>query len=61
MKVFLSPETVKKFHPLSYGSNLAGELPGFGKELPVAYGGKGKEVQEGLTVKYAGEATATKV
>jgi len=35
MKVFLSPETVKKFHPLSYGSNLAGELPEFGQQLPV--------------------------
>jgi hypothetical protein len=56
MKVFLSPETVKKFHPLSYGSNLAGELPGWGKELPVEYGGKGKEVKEGLTVKYAAAA-----
>ena len=53
MKVFLSPETIKKFHPLSYGSNLAGELPGWGQELPVAYGGKGKDVKEGLTVKYA--------
>jgi len=42
MKLFLSPETVKKFHPLSYGSSLAGELPTFGKELPVPYGGKGK-------------------
>jgi hypothetical protein len=53
MKLFLSPETIKKFHPLSYGSSLAGELPGFGKELPTAYGGKGKDVKEGLTVKYA--------
>lgn len=53
MKLFLSPETVKKFHPLSYGSNLAGELPGWGQELPTAYGGKGKDVKEGLTVKYA--------
>jgi hypothetical protein len=52
MKVFLSPDTVKKFHPLSYGSNLAGELPGFGQELPTAYGGKGKDIKEGLTVKY---------
>lgn len=60
MKVFLSPETVKKFHPLSYGSSLAGELPGFGKELPEAYGGEGKKVEKGLTVKYAGHATATK-
>jgi hypothetical protein len=53
MKLFLSPETIKKFHPLSYGSNLAGELPGFGQELPVAYGGKGKDIKDGLTVKYA--------
>jgi hypothetical protein len=53
MKLFLSAETVKKFHPLSYGSNLAAELPDFGKDLPVAYGGKGKDIQEGLTVKYA--------
>jgi phosphatidylinositol transfer protein SFH5 len=53
MKLFLSPDTVKKFHPLSYGSNLAGELPGFGQDLPVAYGGKGKDIKEGLTVKYA--------
>lgn len=59
MKVFLSAETVKKFHPLSYGSNLAGELPGFGPELPVAYGGKGGDVTEGLTVKYKDGATAT--
>jgi hypothetical protein len=53
MKVFVSAETVKKFHPLSYGSSLAGEVPGWGQELPVVYGGKGKEVTEGLTVKYA--------
>jgi hypothetical protein len=50
--VFLSADTIKKFHPLSYGSNLAGEIPGFGQELPVAYGGKGKDVKEGLTVRY---------
>src|SRR5438876_4589295 len=30
MKVFLSADTVKKFHPLSYGSNLAGEFNGWG-------------------------------
>jgi hypothetical protein len=53
MKLFLSPETIKKFHPLSYGSSLAGEVKAFGPELPVVYGGKGKEVTEGLTVKYA--------
>jgi hypothetical protein len=53
MKLFLSPDTIRKFHPLSYGSNLAGELPGWGDELPTVYGGKGKDVKEGLTVKYA--------
>jgi hypothetical protein len=53
MKLFLSPDTIKKFHPLSYGSSLAGELPGWGEELPVGYGGKGKDIKEGLTVKYA--------
>jgi hypothetical protein len=58
--VFLSAETVKKFHPLSYGSNLAAELPGFGQELPASYGGKGKDVADGLTVKYNSAATATK-
>ena len=52
MKIFLSPETVKKFHPLSYGTSLAGEIKGWGQELPTAYGGKGKDVKEGLTVKY---------
>ncbi|CZR56694.1 related to Phosphatidylinositol transfer protein sfh5 [Phialocephala subalpina] len=52
MKLFLSPETVKKFHPLAYGSSLAGELKAFGPELPVVYGGKGKDIKEGLTVKY---------
>ena len=59
MKVFLSPETVKKFHPLSYGSSLAGELKDIGEQLPVVYGGKGKDIQEGLTVKYSATAEKT--
>lgn len=58
MKLFLSPETVKKFHPLSYGSSLAGELKGWGQELPTAYGGKGKDIKEGLTVKYGSSDVA---
>ncbi|KAL3422871.1 phosphatidylinositol transfer protein sfh5 [Phlyctema vagabunda] len=57
MKLFLAPETIKKFHPLSYGKNLAGELPGFGDQLPPAYGGKGNDIKSGLAVKYA-ETTA---
>jgi hypothetical protein len=52
--VFLSPETVKKFHPLSYGGSLAGELEDVGPQLPEAYGGKGKDLKSGgITVKYA--------
>lgn len=53
MKLFLSAETVKKFHPLSYGSALASELKSFGSELPTVYGGKGAAITEGLSVKYA--------
>lgn len=62
MKLFLSPATIKKFHPLSYGSSLAGELPGWGDHLPVRYGGKGEEVEKGLQVKYSvnnGETAAS--
>lgn len=56
--MFLSPETVKKFHPLSYGGSLAGELKDVGPQLPEAYGGKGKDLKTGgVTVRYAsGEA-----
>lgn len=32
---------------------MASELKAFGQELPAAYGGKGRDVKEGLTVKYA--------
>jgi len=56
MKLFLAPDTIRKFHPLSYGSNLAGELPDVKTELPREYGGQGKDVREGLTVKYAAVA-----
>jgi phosphatidylinositol transfer protein SFH5 len=46
---------VKKFHPLSYGASLAGELKEIGEQLPVVYGGKGEDMKsQGLTVKYAG-------
>jgi len=58
MKLFLSPNTVKKFHVLSYGSALAGELKSFGGELPVAYGGKAGDVKDGLSVKYGGNESA---
>lgn len=61
VKLFLSPETVKKFHPLSYGSSLAGELKEIGDQLPTAYGGKGKDLKTGgRTVKYAAGETGDK-
>ncbi|QSZ33750.1 hypothetical protein DSL72_005321 [Monilinia vaccinii-corymbosi] len=58
MKIFLSADTIKKFHPLSYGSNLGGEIPAIAEKLPKEYGGKGEDLKSGLTVKYsAGESS----
>jgi phosphatidylinositol transfer protein SFH5 len=55
IKLFLSAETVKKFHPLSYGGSLAGEIKEIGDQLPEVYGGKGRDLKsEGVTVKYTG-------
>ncbi|KAK8907105.1 hypothetical protein QC760_004372 [Botrytis cinerea] len=60
MKIFLSADTIKKFHPLSYGSNLGSEIPNVAEQLPKEYGGKGGELKSGLTVKYSeGEASKT--
>jgi hypothetical protein len=59
MKIFLSAETIKKFHPLSYGSNLASEVPEIAEQLPKEYGGKGKDLKEGATVKYSAAEAAT--
>jgi phosphatidylinositol transfer protein SFH5 len=47
MKLFLSKETLRKFHPLAWGSSLAGDIGGaVGEKLPKAYGGKGAELVE---------------
>lgn len=52
MKLFLSPATLRKFHPLSSGTTLAtNEMPEFASSLPKEYGGSGPSVKEGLTVK----------
>ncbi|SPO03765.1 related to SFH5 - phospholipid transporter [Cephalotrichum gorgonifer] len=51
LKLFLSPATLRKFHPLSSGAGLAGEIPAFASSLPKEYGGSGPGVKEGLTVK----------
>jgi phosphatidylinositol transfer protein SFH5 len=52
IKIFLKPETVKKFHPLSNGGNLAKELPDWvGQKLPEEFGGKGSDLKQfGKTV-----------
>ncbi|APA05568.1 hypothetical protein SS1G_10044 [Sclerotinia sclerotiorum 1980 UF-70] len=55
MKIFLSADTIKKFHPLSYGSDLGAEIPGIAEKLPKEYGGKGEELESGFTVKYSGD------
>ncbi|KAI9734272.1 MAG: Non-classical phosphatidylinositol transfer protein (PITP) [Cirrosporium novae-zelandiae] len=41
MKLFVSKETIRKFHPISNGTNLAKEF-GYSAELPSLYGGKGE-------------------
>src|SRR5690606_33989176 len=51
MKLCLSPATIRKFHPLTSGSSLAGELKEIASSLPKEYGGAGPSVKEGLTVK----------
>lgn len=51
MKLFLSPATLRKFHPMSSGASLAAEMPGFAGSLPKEYGGEGPGVKEGSTVR----------
>lgn len=58
MKLFLSKATVRKFHPITNGANLAREFPAFAEELPKRYGGKGPELTEGAqTVPLEEDAT----
>lgn len=47
MKVFLSKNTTRKFHPISNGANLAREFPAFSDDIPKTYGGKGPELKDG--------------
>lgn len=46
MKMFLSKNTTRKFHPISNGANLAREFPALESKFPEAYGGKGPKLQE---------------
>jgi len=51
MKLFVAPKTIKKFHPMSNGANLARELAtntkakGLGDLLPKEYGGQGSDLK----------------
>ncbi|QGA16659.1 hypothetical protein EYB26_004326 [Talaromyces marneffei] len=50
MKIFLSKNTIRKFHPISNGANLGREFS-FVEELPKSYGGQGAELKDaGRTV-----------
>lgn len=57
MKVFLSKNTLRKFHPITNGANLAREFS-FADEIPKTYGGKASELKEsGRTVRLSEEQT----
>ncbi|KAI0004038.1 CRAL/TRIO domain-containing protein [Xylariaceae sp. FL0662B] len=50
IKLFVAPKTIKKFHPMANGANLAREfadskVPALGDKLPAEYGGKGPDLQ----------------
>jgi hypothetical protein len=47
MKVFLSKNTTRKFHPISNGANLAREFPSLKDQFPKVYGGSAPALQEG--------------
>jgi len=52
MKLFLSPATLRKFHPMSSGASLMGEVKCDAEDFPKEYGGKGTSIAErGETVK----------
>ncbi|CAF3665354.1 unnamed protein product [Fusarium graminearum] len=61
MKLFLTPATLRKFHPMTSGTTLSTELKSITSSLPKEYGGLGPSVKEGQTVLLAetGETDAT--
>lgn len=47
MKLFLSRNTTRKFHPISNGANLSREFPAaIAEKIPKTYGGKGPELKD---------------
>lgn len=48
MRLIMSRHTVRKFHPIASGENLAREFPDpIAEYIPVSYGGKGPELMDG--------------
>ncbi|KAL4949109.1 CRAL-TRIO domain-containing protein [Aspergillus filifer] len=45
VKLFVHENTVRKFHPISNGANLAKEFPGLQEKFPKAYGGSAAELE----------------
>lgn len=51
MKLILSRNTTRKFHPISNGANLAREFPeSVAAKIPKVYGGKGPDLKENARV-----------
>lgn len=51
MKLILSRNTTRKFHPISNGANLAREFPeSVSDKIPKVYGGKGPDLKENARV-----------
>ena len=51
MKLFLSRNTTRKFHPITNGVNLAREFsPSIAEQIPKVYGGKGPELKENARI-----------
>ncbi|KAJ5851735.1 uncharacterized protein N7529_011120 [Penicillium soppii] len=51
MKLFLSRNTTRKFHPITNGANLAREFsPSIAEQIPKVYGGKGPELKENARI-----------
>ncbi|KAL4942892.1 CRAL-TRIO domain-containing protein [Aspergillus oleicola] len=45
VKLFVDETTVRKFHPISNGGNLAKEFPGLQEKFPKAYGGSAADLE----------------
>jgi hypothetical protein len=51
MKLFLSRNTTRKFHPITNGANLAREFsPSIAEKIPRVYGGRGSELKDNATI-----------